>query len=210
MRPCRRQPTRLSRPWDSPGNNIGVGCHFLPQCMKVKSESEVAQSCPTLATPWTAAYQAPPPWDFPGKSTGVGCHLDVYTLPIPHLPRLSHPSPPTCTPPFRDPLPWRPHLPLTSVPEVLTPKNSLRLQDSPRMQTSGPSFSLQLLQALQAKDKTLWKNSLSQKAAHVHQSQYTVYSKTICHSRGLVINFPSCKYIPLGVRTASSCYPRKL
>ena len=163
-----------------------------------------------LATPWTAAHQAPPPWDFPGKSTGVGCHLDVYTLPIPHLPRLSHPSPPTCTPPFRDPLPWRPHLPLTSVPEVLTPKNSLRLQDSPRMQTSGPSFSLQLLQALQAKDKTLWKNSLSQKAAHVHQSQYTVYSKTICHSRGLVINFPSCKYIPLGVRTASSCYPRKL
>ena len=94
--------------------------------------------------------------------------------------------------------------------KTLAPKNSLRLQDSPRMQTSGPSFSLQLLQALQAKDKTLWKNSLSQKAAHVHQSQYTVYSKTICHSRGLVINFPSCKYIPLGVRTASSCYPRKL
>ena len=56
----RRQPTRLPRPWDSPGKNTGVGCHFLLQCMKVKSESEVAQSCPTLATPWTAAYQAPP------------------------------------------------------------------------------------------------------------------------------------------------------
>ena len=51
-------------PWDSPGKNTGVGCHFLLQCMKVKSESEVAQSCPTLATPWTAAYQAPPPMGF--------------------------------------------------------------------------------------------------------------------------------------------------
>ena len=59
VRPHRRQPTRLRRPWDSPGKNTGVGCHFLLQCTKVKSESEVAQSCPTLATPWTAAYQAP-------------------------------------------------------------------------------------------------------------------------------------------------------
>ena len=47
VRPYRRQPTRLSRPWDSPGKNTGMGCHFLLQCMKVKSESEVAQSCPT-------------------------------------------------------------------------------------------------------------------------------------------------------------------
>ena len=47
----RRQPTRLPRPWDSPGKNTGVGCHFLLQCMKVKSESEVAQSCPTLSNP---------------------------------------------------------------------------------------------------------------------------------------------------------------
>ena len=43
--------TRLPCPWDSPGNNIGVGCHFLLQCMKVKSESEVSQSCPTLSDP---------------------------------------------------------------------------------------------------------------------------------------------------------------
>ena len=43
----RRQPTRLPCPWDSPGKNTGVGCHFLLQCMKVKSESEVAQLCPT-------------------------------------------------------------------------------------------------------------------------------------------------------------------
>ena len=49
--PHRRQPTRLPRPWDSPGKNTGVGCHFLLQCMKVKSESEVAQSCPTLLDP---------------------------------------------------------------------------------------------------------------------------------------------------------------
>ena len=46
--PQRRQPTRLCCPWDSPGKNTGVGCHFLLQCIKVKSKSEVAQSCPTL------------------------------------------------------------------------------------------------------------------------------------------------------------------
>ena len=45
--------------WDPPGKNTGVGCHFLLQCMKVKREREVAQSCPSLATPWTAAHQAP-------------------------------------------------------------------------------------------------------------------------------------------------------
>ena len=50
-RPHRWQPNRLLRPWDSPGKNTGVGCHFLLQCMKVKSESEVAQSCPTLCNP---------------------------------------------------------------------------------------------------------------------------------------------------------------
>ena len=51
MRPHRRQPTRLPHPWDSPGKNTGVGCHFLLQCMKVKSEREVAQLCPTLSDP---------------------------------------------------------------------------------------------------------------------------------------------------------------
>ena len=59
VRPHRRQPIRLPRPWDSPGKNTGVDCHFLLQSMKVKSETEVAQSFPTLATPWTAAHQAP-------------------------------------------------------------------------------------------------------------------------------------------------------
>ena len=59
--PHRRQPTRLPRPWDSPGKNTGVSCHFLLQCMKVKRESEVAQSCPTLSDPMDCSL--------PGSST---------------------------------------------------------------------------------------------------------------------------------------------
>ena len=51
VRPHRRRPTRLPRPWDSPGKNTGVGCHFLLQCMKVKSESEVIQLCSTPSDP---------------------------------------------------------------------------------------------------------------------------------------------------------------
>ena len=51
VQPHRQQPTRLRLPWDSPGKNTGVGCHFLLQCMKVKSESEVARSFPTLSDP---------------------------------------------------------------------------------------------------------------------------------------------------------------
>ena len=51
VRPHRRQPTRLHCRWGSPGKNTGVGCYFLLQCMKVKSESEVAQSCPTPSDP---------------------------------------------------------------------------------------------------------------------------------------------------------------
>ena len=51
VQPYKWQPTRLRRPWDSPGKNTGVGCHFLLQCMKVKNESEVAQSYPTLRDP---------------------------------------------------------------------------------------------------------------------------------------------------------------
>ena len=51
VRSHRQQPTRLLHPWDSPGKNTGVGCHFLLQSMKVKRESEVAQSCPTLSDP---------------------------------------------------------------------------------------------------------------------------------------------------------------
>ena len=57
--PVDSSPPRLPCPWDSPGKSTGVGCHFLFQCTKVKSESEVTQSCPTLHNPRTAAYQAP-------------------------------------------------------------------------------------------------------------------------------------------------------
>ena len=63
VQPHRRQPTRLPCPWDSPGKNTGVGCHFLLQCMKVKSESEVAQSCPTLSDPMDCS---PPGSSVPG------------------------------------------------------------------------------------------------------------------------------------------------
>ena len=63
VRPHRRQPTRLPHPWDSPGKNTGVGYHFLLQCMKVKSENEVAQSCPTLCDPMDCS---PPGSSIPG------------------------------------------------------------------------------------------------------------------------------------------------
>ena len=51
VRPHGLQPTRLLHPWDSPGKNSGVGCHFLLQSMKVESESEATQSCLTLSNP---------------------------------------------------------------------------------------------------------------------------------------------------------------
>ena len=60
--PHRRQPTRLPRPWDSPGKNTGVGCHFLLQCMKVKRESEVAQL-------WALTPSDPMDRSLPGSST---------------------------------------------------------------------------------------------------------------------------------------------
>ena len=74
VRPHRRQPTRLPRPLDSSGKNTGVGCHFLLQCMKVKRESEVAQSCLTQRSHELQPTRLLRPWVFPGKSTGVGCH----------------------------------------------------------------------------------------------------------------------------------------
>ena len=97
VRPHRQQPTRLPHPWDSPGKNTGVGCHFLLLCMKVKSESEVAQSVQHLATPLTAAYQAAPSmgfsrqeyWSrlpFPTPNSGILLTLGSK----PHLLRLLH------------------------------------------------------------------------------------------------------------------------
>ena len=69
VQPHRRQPTRLCCPWDSPGKNTGVGCHFLLQCMKVKSKSEVAQSCPTLSNPMNCSL--------PGSSVHGICQARV-------------------------------------------------------------------------------------------------------------------------------------
>ena len=80
------QLTKLLRPWDFPGKSTGVGCHFLLQCMKVKSESEVSQSHPPFSNPMDCMQPTRLlcPWDFPGKSTGVGCHclLRVITMGI--------------------------------------------------------------------------------------------------------------------------------
>ena len=80
VRPHRRQPTRLCRPWDSPSKNTGVGCHFLLQCMKVKSESEVAQLCPTLSNPMGCS----PPGSsvhgiFQARVLEWGCHRLLCT-----------------------------------------------------------------------------------------------------------------------------------
>ena len=83
MQPLRWQPTKFPYPWDSPVKNTGVGCHFFLQCMKVKSESEVTQSCPTLSNPMDCSLPGSSihGTDFPGKSTGVGGH---YLLRIIH------------------------------------------------------------------------------------------------------------------------------
>ena len=81
VRPHGLQPTRLLHPWDSPGKNTGVGCHFLLQCMKVESESVSDSQQPHGLQPIRLLH----PWDFPGNSTGVGCHcllpyIHIYPL----------------------------------------------------------------------------------------------------------------------------------
>ena len=75
LRPHRRQPTRLPHPWDSPGKNTGEGCHFLLQCMKMKSESKLLSGVRLFATPWTAAYQAPPSMRFSRQEYWSGLPL---------------------------------------------------------------------------------------------------------------------------------------
>ena len=71
----RRQPTRLPRPWDSLGKNTGVGCHFLFQCMNVKVKVKSLSCVRLLATPWTAAYQAPPSMGFSRQEYWSGVPL---------------------------------------------------------------------------------------------------------------------------------------
>ena len=77
LRPYRRQPTRLPRPGDSPGKNTGVGCYFLLQCLKVKSESEVTHLCPTLCDPKD--------YSLPGSSVH-GIFQQEYWSELPFLP----------------------------------------------------------------------------------------------------------------------------
>ena len=67
VRPHRRQPTWLPRPWDSPSKNTGVGCHFLLQCRKVKSESEVAQTCLTQRPHGLQPTRLLRPWIFQAR-----------------------------------------------------------------------------------------------------------------------------------------------
>ena len=77
VRPHGRQPTRLPCPWDSSGKNTGVGCHFLLQCTKVKSEKWKWSRSVVSDPQWPHGPQPPRllhPWDSPGKSTGVGSH----------------------------------------------------------------------------------------------------------------------------------------
>src|SRR5574340_431940 len=81
VRPHRWQPTRLPRPWDSPGKDTGVGCHFLLQCMKVKIESEVAQSCPTLSDPMDCSL--------PGSSVHGFSRQEYWSgVPLPSPPKI--------------------------------------------------------------------------------------------------------------------------
>ena len=77
--PTDSSPPGSPRPWDSPGKNTGVGCQCLLQCMKVKSESEVVQSCPSLRLHRRQPTRLLSPWDCPGKSTRVGCHCLLPT-----------------------------------------------------------------------------------------------------------------------------------
>ena len=96
VRPHRRQSTTLPRPWDSPGKNTGVGCHFLLQYMKVKSESEVAQSCPTLSDPMNHSTPGPPVHHQLPKFTQTHVHRVSDAIQPSHP--LSSPFPPSPTP----------------------------------------------------------------------------------------------------------------
>ena len=93
VRPHRWQPTRLRHPWDSPGKNTGVGCHFLLQSIKVKSESEAAQSCPTLSDPMDCS----PPGSFvhgifQARVLEWGCHRLLRKSTLGRLNIVTNPS----------------------------------------------------------------------------------------------------------------------
>ena len=92
VRPQRQQPTRLPRPWDPPGKNTGVGCHFLLQCMKVKVKT--LSRVRLLVTPWTAAYQAPLSIGLPRQEYWSGLpFVTAGDFPNPGIKPLSFMSP---------------------------------------------------------------------------------------------------------------------
>ena len=83
VRPHRQQPTRLPHPGDSPGKNTGVGCHFLLHCIKVKSESEVGQSCPTLCNPIDGRPPGSPvPGNLRARTLELGCHVLLQCMKV--------------------------------------------------------------------------------------------------------------------------------
>ena len=100
MQPHRQQPTRLCPPWDSPGKNTGVGCHFLLQCMKMKIKVKSLSCVQLFATPWTAAHQAPPSMGFSRQEYRSGFHCLLWkwnrakakrVLPREHTHHSKHP-----------------------------------------------------------------------------------------------------------------------
>ena len=99
VRPQRRQPTRLLCPRDSPGKNTGVGCHFLPQCMKVKSESEVAQDCTSVQFSRAVVSDSLRPQE--SQHARPSCHHQLPEFTQTHIHRVSdaiQPSHPLSSP----------------------------------------------------------------------------------------------------------------
>ena len=96
VRPHRQQPTRIPHPWDSPGKNTGVGCHFLLQCIKVKVKVKSLSRVRLLATPWTTAHQAPPSMGFSRQEYWSGVPLpspdSSYRRCLFHITPLQSPS----------------------------------------------------------------------------------------------------------------------
>ena len=92
MQRHRQQPTRLPRPWDSPGKNTGVGCRFLLRCMKVKVEVKSLSRVQLLETLWTAAYQAPPSMGFSRQEYWSGVPLPSPVVSYTSLWAISKPK----------------------------------------------------------------------------------------------------------------------
>ena len=133
VRPHGLPPTRLLRPWDSPGKNTGVGCHFLLQCMKVKVKSN--SRVRLLATPWTPAYQAPPSMGFSRQEYWSGAPLPSPRGASDQIRSVSQSCPTVCDPMNRS----MPGLPVHHQLPEFTPTNVHRVSDA--IQPSHPLLS---------------------------------------------------------------------